>query len=85
MQTLTTQTTIEADGTVNIRVPSNLPPGPAEVVVVVQPLLSSTSNDRKSPYPSDRGVWRGKLPDTDLDADLREMNQLWHASLEADQ
>ena len=84
MQTLTTQTTIEADGTVNIRVPSNLPPGPAEVVVVVQPLLSTTSNDQKSPYPSDRGVWQGKLPDTDLDADLREMNRLWHASLEAD-
>ncbi len=85
MQTLTTQTTIDTDGTINIRVPSSLPPGPAEVVVVVQPLLSTTSNDRKSPYPSDRGVWQGKLPDTDLDADLREMNQLWHASLEVDQ
>ncbi len=37
MQTLTTQTTIDTDGTINIRVPSGLPPGPAEVVIVIQP------------------------------------------------
>jgi hypothetical protein len=79
MKTLTLRTTIAHDGTIDLRIPSDLPPGEAEVVVVVQPL----SNARPSPpFLSDEGVWAGKVPDIDIEADLKEMNQLWEKSME---
>ena len=37
METLRTKTVIGPDGKVKIEVPSNLPPGPADVVVVISP------------------------------------------------
>ena len=37
METLRTKTVIGPDGKVKIEVPSNLPPGPADVVLVVSP------------------------------------------------
>lgn len=37
---------------------------------------------RGPPYPSDRGVWQGKMPDVDIDHELAEMNRLWEKSME---
>jgi hypothetical protein len=37
METLRTKTVIGPDGKVRIEVPSNLPPGPADVVLVINP------------------------------------------------
>ena len=34
------------------------------------------------PYLSDYGVWAGKLSDTDIDPDLKEMNRQWEQSME---
>jgi hypothetical protein len=81
MKTLTLRTTISSDGTIHLQVPSDLPPGEAEVVLVVQPVVSTALNEGP-PYRSDRAVWQGKLPDVDIDADLREMNRLWERSME---
>jgi hypothetical protein len=79
MKALTLQAKIAADGCLDLRVPCNLPPGDAEVVVVVQPL----ANARMSPpFPSDEGVWAGKVPDIDIEADLKEMSSLWAKSME---
>ncbi|HVC94917.1 MAG TPA: hypothetical protein VND64_14575 [Pirellulales bacterium] len=85
MKALTLRTTIALDGTIDLHVPCDLPPGDAEVVVVVQPAVSSVSVHRGPPYPSDHGVWQGKLPDLDIDADLKEMNCLWEKSMELPQ
>jgi len=79
MKTLTLRTTIAPDGTIDLRIPSDLPPGDAEVVVVVQPLANARSSP---PFLSDEGVWAGKVPDIDIEADLKEMNQLWEKSME---
>jgi len=35
MKTMTVNTQIEKDGTIRLEIPSNLPPGPAEVALVV--------------------------------------------------
>jgi hypothetical protein len=64
----------------DLHVPSDLPPGDAEVVVVVQPV--ATSPQLSPPYPSDLGVWQGKLPDVDIEADLKTMTRLWESSME---
>ncbi|HEY3965832.1 MAG TPA: hypothetical protein VGM05_14835 [Planctomycetaceae bacterium] len=37
MKTLTMRTTIAADGTIDLHIPCDLPPGDAEVVIIVQP------------------------------------------------
>ena len=37
MKTLSADVNVEEDGVLRIELPANLPPGPAEVVLVVQP------------------------------------------------
>lgn len=44
MKALSLRTTIAADGTIDLRLPSDLPPGEAEVVIVVQPTTRSGGN-----------------------------------------
>ncbi|HET6882416.1 MAG TPA: hypothetical protein VFI31_19780 [Pirellulales bacterium] len=81
MKTISLRTTISADGTIDLRVPCDVPPGEAEVVIVVQPAAPVASSRGGPPYRSDHGVWRDKLPDIDLDAEPREMNRLWEKHL----
>ncbi len=71
MQTLTTQTTIDTDGTINIRVPSSLPPGPAEVVIVIQPGQPLPVRSSRSAL---AGMFAGQQP-SDFDAltDVRDI------------
>jgi hypothetical protein len=85
MKALSLRTTIASDGTIDLHIPSDLPPGEAEVILVVQPALAAAPIPHGPPYPSDRGVWQGKLPDGDVEADLREMNALWEQSMELPQ
>lgn len=82
MKTLSLRTTIAADGTINLHLPSGLPPGEAEVVIVVQPATAAVLTRAEPPYPSDYGVWRDLLPDIDVDAELREMNQRWEQRMD---
>jgi hypothetical protein len=79
MKTLNLRTTIGPDGTIDLQIRSDLPPGEADVVLVVQPVASAFPGP---PFPSDEGVWAGMVPDTDIEADLKEMNQLWERSME---
>jgi hypothetical protein len=79
MKTLNLRTTIGPDGTIDLHIPSDLPPGEADIVLVVQPVASPFPGP---PFPSDEGVWAGKIPDIDIDADLREMNSLWEKSMD---
>ena len=55
MKTLTLRTRISTDGTMNLHVPSGLPPGDAEVVVVVEPVVTGRSQHNPT-FPSDRSV-----------------------------
>ena len=43
MKTLNVQTTIGPDGTIDLHIRSDLPPGEADIVVVVQPVASGLS------------------------------------------
>jgi hypothetical protein len=79
MKTLNLRTTIGADGTIDLHILSDLPPGDADIVLVVQPVASALPGP---PFPSDEGVWAGMVAETDIEADLKEMNQLWERSAE---
>ncbi len=79
MKAISLRTTIGPDGTIDLHIPSELPPGEAEMMLVIQPAASIHPGP---PYPSDHGVWQGKLPDVDIDAELQEMNRLWEKSME---
>ena len=82
MKAIAVRTTIALDGTIDLRVPSDLPPGEAEVVIVVQPVVSAAPGRAGPPYPSDHGVWQKLMPDVDVDADLQQMKRLWEQSME---
>lgn len=79
MKTLTVNTEIENDGTIRLAVPSDLPPGPAEVVLVVQPRTAAGG----PPYDTLKGILAGKIAqDFDVEAALEEMNRAWEESME---
>jgi len=52
------------------------------VTLVVQPTRNNSEAENGPPYQSLCGIWYGKLPDVDVDVDLKEMNQKWEKSLE---
>jgi hypothetical protein len=82
MQAMMMQADIGADGKLLLEVTCNLPPGPAEVVVVVQPKTSAGG----PPYDTLAGFLKGQVPpDLDVEAALQEMNQEWEESLELPQ
>lgn len=80
MTTLTTRAVISPEGTLHLDLPSGLPPGPVEVVVVVQPMPSANGQGPADPL---LGTWAGIAPDIDVDATLREMDEQWKRSIEA--
>jgi hypothetical protein len=81
MKTLTTQTEIGPDGKLRIEIDAHLPPGPAEVVLHVQPKAAASG----PPYDTLAGAYAGLLPaDIDIDADLAEMNREWLATLDSE-
>jgi len=79
MKTMTVRTEIGADGALHLDVPCDLPPGPAEVVLVVQPVSGTPG----PPYDTLRGALAGVMPDdVDVEADLVEMNREWKKKLD---
>jgi len=58
MQTITLETDIAQDGTLNICVPSGLPPGRVEVLLVIQPKTSVSHQllHKQQVYPGDIGI-----------------------------
>jgi len=75
---------ITTSGQLEVELPYDLPSGDARVTLEV-PLRSEKAKARLSdgpPYPSLRGIWAGKLPDADIEADLAEMNRQWRKSLD---
>jgi hypothetical protein len=77
MKTMTVQTEITADGKLRIELPVDLPPGAAEVVIVVQP----TTPVRPATGASLSGLFaREENPDDDVLAFIR---QLRHETTEA--
>ena len=82
MKTITTHAKITEDGILRLEVPCDLPPGLVEVTLVVQLTRNNSEANNVPPYQSLCGIWYGKLPDVDVDVDLKEMNQKWEKSLE---
>ncbi len=84
MKTLTLQTKIGTDGKLHLIIPCNLPPGPVEVVVVVQPAAEAeTVPTPEPPRKAQSGLFVGKArPDTDIDATLKEVNTMWKTKLQ---
>jgi hypothetical protein len=88
MKTVSLQTQIDADGKLRLEVPCDLPPGPAEVVLVIQPAASGTVNSAETGvagrqlHRARSGLFVGKAPkDFDVDAALDEMNKEWKEKL----
>ncbi len=78
MKTVVVETEVQADGRLHLDVPTNLPPGKVEVVLVIQPL-----EPLAPPYPTLEGRWRNLFPpDFDLDAVLHEIRHAWEAEWE---
>jgi len=79
MKTVSFKTIIGRDGKLRINVPCDLPPGPAEGVVVVHPVAKAEG----PPYDTLAGLLKGVFPDDiDIDAELEQMNQEWKNSLQ---
>lgn len=77
MKALTTHAEISEDGTIRLELPSGLPPGPADVVLVIQPQAPPSG-----PAKARSGIFAGKsVEGFDVDAALEEMNALWQAKL----
>jgi hypothetical protein len=72
MKTITTHSEIAADGTLRLELPTGLSPGPAEVVIVVQP----TSPRPAPPGQSLSGKYaRFSRADVDALAEAREIRR----------
>lgn len=82
MKTLTLHANISAEGVIDLHVPSNLPAGPAEVVVVIQPLGQAPAEPGPFSIADLHGIWKDQLPDIDVEAELKEMNAEWEKNLE---
>ncbi len=81
MKTMTLKTEIGRDGKLHLDLLCDLPPGPAEVGVVVQPVSPVAG----PPYDTLEGVFAGLMPaDVDLDAERRGMNRAWQKTLESE-
>jgi hypothetical protein len=78
MKTTTVYTTIDETGTLRLEVPMELPPGPAEVVVVVRP----QAQESPGPTRARSGVFSSRSADAlDTDAAIEEMNLAWKSKL----
>lgn len=78
MKTLTVEAEIAPDGSLHLEVPCGLPPGKAEVVLVIH-LLSPG----QPPYPSLEGSWQDLFPpDFDLAQGLQEIRHAWEREWE---
>lgn len=91
MTTMTVRSTIGPDGTLRLEVPSGLPPGPVEVVVVVQsvaPPEPESTGDRtatgegRGPHRARSGLFLNRgVGGVDVDSVAREMESAWKAGL----
>jgi hypothetical protein len=81
MKAITIHTQIAEDGVLKLEVPCDLPLKMVEVSLVVRPLETPPTAEKGPLYRSLRGIWADKLPDIDIEADLKEMNKEWEKSL----
>lgn len=84
MTAIKVRAAIDADGTLRLAVPVDLPAGNAEVFVVVQPdpvVSSDVRPDGEERARSGLFVGRRPNPDVDIDAVRREINDAWKARL----
>lgn len=83
MTTVKLNAEIASDGSLRLDVPVGLPPGKAEVVLVVQ---SHAASDGTTPPGAGRrarsGLFVGRAGDAiDVDAALKEINEAWRSKL----
>jgi hypothetical protein len=77
MTTITTQSEIGPDGKLRLEVDCKLPPGPAQVTVVVEPVSRDVAAQSAR-----SGLFVGKhLSEAEIDEALAEMNKAWKAKL----
>jgi hypothetical protein len=83
MTTVRIHAEIDADGKLRLDVPVGLPPGNAEVLVVVQPEVANGNGVHSGRTGSSRsGLFGGSTEkNLDVDAALKEMNEAWKAKL----
>jgi hypothetical protein len=70
MKSLESQVEVSHDGKLRVEVSTDLPPGPVEGVILVQP----AKRPQPPPYDTLEGAFAGQLPDIDVDDDAREVS-----------
>lgn len=78
MTTLPFRVEMAEDGKLRVELSTDLPPGPVEGVVVVQP----TRPQPQPPYDTLEGAFAGQLPDIDITGDIREIATAWKQDME---
>ncbi len=85
MMTLTLRAEIDDDGVLRIQLPGNFPPGPAEVVVVVQPDQAAAPPPASvTPRRARSGLFAAeqlKFIDLNIDLALEEMSAMRKARI----
>lgn len=77
MKTLSTDVTVKDDGVLRLELPANLPPGPAEVVLVIQPKAAPVSGAKAC-----SGLFLGRsTEELDIDSVLGDLNSQWKRKL----
>ncbi len=59
MRTITLRTQINADGRLQLDVPADLPPGPVEVVLIIQPDEGHSSHSVRELRGLGAEIWKG--------------------------
>lgn len=82
MTTVKVNAQIGTDGSLRLDVPVGLPPGEAEVLVVVQPRAANIGAAAAGAPRARSGLFLGRTGHAiDVDAALKEMNEAWRSKL----
>lgn len=76
MQTIQMQATVGPDGKLRLEVPCQLPPGPAEVVIIVQP-RNGQDAERKRSWGEFCGIAKGLWQDEDAQDYVNRLRDEW--------
>ena len=81
MTTFSMQAKIDQDGKLRLELPVGLPPGDAEVLVIVQPGQKTSETSQTGPRTPSRSGLFDEANNLDLDLELEDMNRRWKSKL----
>ena len=76
MTTLSITGQVSPDGMLQLQIPTNLPAGPVEAIIVLQPVVPDDLQT-SAPLRTRSGLFSDLSPDLDIDAALKEIRSQW--------